>query len=58
MLFRILDITFDFDLGCDVDKWDYISTTWDAEDEDDLIDQITNDAGWSIEGISFVNLSN
>ena len=43
MKFKILDIAFDFDLGCDVDKWDYIGTIWDAEDDDDLVDQITNE---------------
>ena len=58
MLFKILDIDFDFDLDCDVDKWDYIGTVWDAEDDDDLVDQVTNESGWCINGISFVNLSN
>jgi len=58
MKFKILDIAFDFDLGCDVDKWDYIGTVWDAEDDDDLVEQITNEAGWCIDGISYVNITN
>jgi hypothetical protein len=65
MQFKILDIAFDFDEDYDITLDDcvyinsiYIDTVWDAEDDDDLVDQITNESGWCIEGISFVNISN
>ena len=58
MKFKILDIAFDFDPNGDsVAKWDYVGTIWDAEDEDDLLDQISDDSGWCIEGLSYVNLT-
>jgi hypothetical protein len=55
MQFQITDIEFDFDLGCDVDVDvdDYIGTFWEANDGDDLIEEITAAAGWSIKTIDY-----
>ena len=35
-----------------------MSGDWDAEDDDDLIDSITDETGWCINAITFVNLTN
>ena len=53
MLFQVTDIEFDFDLGCDVDLDDYIGTFWEADDGDDLIEEITCAAGWCIKSIDY-----
>ena len=53
MQFQVTDIEFDFDLGCDVDLDDYIGTFWEADDGDDLIEEITSATGWCIKSIDY-----
>ena len=58
MQFQITSIEFDYDLGCDVDLDDYIGTFWEANDGDDLIEEITTAAGWSIKSIDYRHVLN
>ena len=58
MLFQITAIEFDFDLGCDVDLDDYIGTIWEADDGDDLIEEITCASGWCIKSIDYRHVLN
>ena len=64
MQFRVTDIEFDFDSDIldteemtDEDCQEIIdetmSTTWEAIDEDDLIEEITNATGWCINSIYY-----
>ena len=71
MHYRITDIEFDFtdDIG-DGDTMDdfltddykreivdeTMSTTWEASDEDDLIEEITSTSGWCIKSIDYVHV--
>ena len=68
MQFQITSIQFDFsdDIG-DGDTMDdfltdeykqdlyedYIGTFWEADDEDDLIEEVTTAAGWCIKSIDY-----
>ena len=68
MQFQITSIQFDFsdDIG-DGDTMDdfltdeykqdlyedYIGTFWEADDEDDLIEELTTAAGWCIQSIDY-----
>jgi hypothetical protein len=56
--FQITSIEFDYDIGCDVDLDDYIGTFWEANDGDDLIEEITTAAGWSIKSIDYRHVLN
>ena len=63
MKFLVTDIEFDFN----TDMPDYYSVSfddqesiindnlgvWDAEDEDDLIEEVTSNAGWCIKSIDY-----
>jgi len=63
MKFLVTDIEFDFN----TDMPDYYSVSfddqtsiindnlgvWDAEDEDDLIEEVTSNAGWCIKSINY-----
>jgi len=63
MQFQITEI--EFDLDCDsaeeelteqdrIDLYeDYIGTFWEADDADDLVDEITNASGWRIKYIDY-----
>ena len=53
MQFQVTDIEFDFDLDCNVDCDDYIGTIWEADDSDDLVEEITSAAGWCIKSIDY-----
>ena len=53
MKFQVTDIEFDFDLDCNVDCDDYIGTIWEADDGDDLVEEITSAAGWCIKSIDY-----
>ena len=71
MNYRITDIEFDFtdDIG-DGDTMDdfltddykqeivdeTMSTTWEASDEDDLIEEITSASGWCVKSIDYVHV--
>ena len=63
MQFQITEI--EFDLDCDsaeeelteqdcIDLYeDYIGTFWEADDEDDLVEEITSASGWCIKSIDY-----
>ena len=59
MLFTVKDIQFDFDAD-DVTPEEMIDITddtlgtWEANDEDDLIDEISTQTGWCIRSIDYV----
>jgi hypothetical protein len=61
MQFQVTEIEFDFDDALhpisDVEMKevydDYIGTFWEAEDGDDLIEEITNASGWCIKSIDY-----
>lgn len=67
MLFKVLSIDFDFTTDADCpptleEQQDIVNSVmsgdWDAEDDDDLVDSITDETGWCINAITFVNLVN
>ena len=63
MKFQITDIEFDLTEDCDeyIDtemlqgqlQKAYTKTSWDADDNDDLLDQISNKSGWGINSIQY-----
>ena len=59
MKFIVNDIQFDFSGSDDVTMNEKIDITddslglWDADDEDDLIEEITNATGWCISSIDY-----
>ena len=60
MLYQITDIQFDFDDEDELDD-DYksdlideaVSQIWEADDEDDLVDEITVATGWCIKSLNY-----
>ena len=66
MQFQVTEITFDFEddnfelspqMQQDVYD-DYVGTFWEADDEDDLVDEITSAAGWCIKSIDYRHILN
>ena len=64
MQFQVTDIEFDFDNDLyplteeemnDVYD-DYVGTFWEAEDGDDLVEEITCASGWCIKSIDYRNV--
>ena len=64
MKFLVTDIEFDFDDGNDGESYsltydeeieirDLALGVWEADDEDDLIEEVTCNAGWCIESIDY-----
>ena len=59
MQFQVTQIEFDFDDGFDVENYDQDvidevkATIWDADDEEDLIDEISCASGWCIKSIDY-----
>lgn len=67
MQFQVTQIEFDFQEDNDIlkgtdEEWqeyqqtvidDTLSTVWDADDEDDLIEEITCASGWCIKSIDY-----
>ena len=59
MKFEITDIEFDFTDSFEVENTDQdlidevLATTWEASDEDDLIEEITSASGWCIKSIDY-----
>ena len=60
MLYQITDIEFDFDDEDELDddyKSDLFDETlgqiWEADDEDDLVEEITCATGWCIKSLNF-----
>ena len=64
MKFQVTQIEFDFNDSfypltkeekCDVYD-EYIGTFWDADDGDDLVEEITSASGWCIKSIDYRNI--
>ncbi len=59
MKFEITDIEFDFTDSFEVENTDQdlidevLATTWEASDEDDLIEALTSASGWCIKSIDY-----
>ena len=61
MLYQVTEIEFDFDDSLypmtEQEKSevyaDYIGTTWEADDGDDLVEEITSASGWCIKSIDY-----
>ena len=64
MQFQVTQIEFDFDDSFEVENYDQdvidevLATTWDADDEDDLIEEITSATGWCINSIDYRHILN
>ena len=71
MKYRITEIEFDFtDDICDGDTMDdfltdeykqeiideVLSTTWDADDSEDLVEEITASTGWCVNSIDYIHI--
>lgn len=66
MKFQVTFIQFDCSLDCE-DDWsesdqicteeklnlEYVGTIWDADDEEDLVDEISCASGWCIKSIDY-----
>ena len=64
MKYNVTDIEFDFDDGNNGESYsltydeeieirDLALGVWEADDEDDLIEEVTDNAGWCIESIDY-----
>ena len=60
MKFNVIDVEFDFtDSQGELDEWEQDQIiknnigVWDADDEDDLIEEITASTGWCIKSIDY-----
>ena len=62
MIFQVTEIEFDFDDSASYDKQDdyfqtiideTIGTIWEADDGDDLIEEITSATGWCVKTIDY-----
>ena len=60
MLYRIDYIEFDFDGEDEMDAYDkdrltseYIGEVWEADDEDDLVEELTCASGWCSKSIDY-----
>ena len=62
MQFQVTQIDFDFDDAFEVENYDQdiidevLTTTWEAFDEDDLIEEITSASGWCVNSIDYVHV--
>ena len=65
MQFQVTEIQFDFDDAlypmteeeCDDIYDEYIGTFWEADDGDDLVEEITCASGWLIKSIDYRTVS-
>ena len=63
MKFNVTEVEFDFDDDCaeeskltfdeEIEIRDLALGVWDADDEDDLIEEVTTAAGWCIKSIDY-----
>ena len=65
MKFQITEIEFDFDDEDEMDAYDKdrlasqtIGQIWDADDEDDLVEEITCAYGWCIKSLNYRHVLN
>ena len=63
MQFQVTYIEFDFDDEDEMDAYDkdrltceVIGQVWEVDDEEDLVDSITDSTGWCIKFIDYVSL--
>jgi len=63
MLFQIVDIEFDFDEEDEMDAYDKdrlasetIGQIWEADDEEDLVEEITCATGWCIKSFDYIHI--
>ena len=62
MQFQVTQIDFDFTDSFEVENYDQdvidevLATTWEASDEDDLIEEITSTTGWCINSIDYCHV--
>jgi len=62
MQFQVTQIEFDFDDAFEVENYDQdiidevLATTWEASDEDDLIEEITCASGYCIKSIDYLHV--
>ena len=62
MEFKVTEIDFNFDDGFEDGIYaqevidEVLATTWEASDEDDLIEEITSATGWCINSIDFYHI--
>jgi hypothetical protein len=63
MQFKVTAIEFDYDEGDDFPEHGFDNVLyqtagmiWEAEDDDDLVEEITAATGWCINSIEFVNI--
>ena len=62
MQFKVTEVEFDFDDSFEDGIYaqeiitDTLKTTWEADDEDDLIEEITSATGWCIKSIDFYHI--
>ena len=60
MKFKVIDVEFDFtDSQGELEEWEQDQIVknnigvWEADDEDDLIEEITSSTGWCIKSIDY-----
>ena len=60
MKFKVIDVEFDFtDSQGELEKWEQDQIVknnigvWEADDEDDLIEEVTTASGWCIKSIDY-----
>ena len=60
MKFKVIDVEFDFtDTQGELEEWEQDQIVknnigvWEADDEDDLIQEITSSTGWCIKSIDY-----
>ena len=60
MKFKVIDVEFDFtDSQGELEEWEQDQIVknnigvWEADDEDDLIEEITSSPGWCIKSIDY-----
>ena len=58
MQFQVLDIEFDFDYDIHTDEYNRLMNEtfgqiWEADDEDDLVEEITCATGWCIKSLDY-----
>ena len=65
MKFQITYVEFDFDVEDEMTAYDQdittaevIGTIWDADDEDDLVEEVTTATGWCIKSIDYRHVLN
>ncbi len=64
MLLKLTEIEFDFDSEDEMDAYDkdrlaseYIGEVFDVEDGDELVDLITDQSGWCIKSLDYVQIA-